>query len=69
MMALLLMVMGTSLGVLVSTYVADEKSTWLTYYVGGVVGLFVSSVMLEIWNVRRRKRELEEERKTRKIEF
>lgn len=69
MLAFLLMVLGTSLGVLVSTWFLDEESTWLTYYLGGVVGLLVSSVILEIKNIHRRKRELEEERKKLKIEF
>ncbi len=70
MLAFLLMVLGTSLGVLVSTtFFLNEESTWLTYYLGGVVGLLVSSVILEIKNIHRRKRELEEERKKLKIEF
>ena len=69
MMAFLLLVMGTLLGVLVSTWVADEEATWLTYYIGGIVGLFVSSVTLEIRNLQRRKRELEEEKMIQKIEF
>ena len=69
MLALLLIVMGTLLGVLVSTFFVEEESTWLTYYLGGIVGLLVSSVILEIRNVQRRKKELEEEKKIRKIEF
>lgn len=69
MLALLLMVLGTSLGVLVSTYFLDEDSTWLTYYLGGIIGLLVSSVILEIRNVHRHRKELEKERKTLKIEF
>jgi len=69
MLALLLIVMGTLLGVLVSSFFAEEESTWLTYYIGGIVGLLVSSVILEIRNVQRRKSELEEEKKIKKIEF
>ena len=69
MLALLLIVMGTILGVLVSSFFVEEESTWLTYYIGGIVGLLVSSVILEIRNVQRRKKELEEEKKIRKIEF
>ena len=69
MLALLLIVMGTLLGVLVSTFFVEEESTWLTYYLGGIVGLLVSSVILEIRNVQRRKSELEEEKKIKKIEF
>ena len=69
MLALLLIVMGTLLGVLVSTFFAEEESTWLTYYIGGIVGLLVSSVILEIRNVQRRKKELEEEKKIKKIEI
>ncbi|MBW1945400.1 MAG: hypothetical protein JRG79_05785 [Deltaproteobacteria bacterium] len=69
MLALLLIVMGTILGVLVSSFFVEEESTWLTYYIGGIVGLLVSSVILEIRNVQRRKKELEEEKKIKKIEF
>ena len=69
MLALLLMVMGTLLGVLVSTRVEHGVVTWHTYYIGGIVGLLVSSVVLEIRNVRRRKRELEDERRVPRIEF
>jgi len=69
MLALLLIVMGTVLGVLVSSFFVEEESTWLTYYIGGIVGLLVSSVILEIRNVQRRKKELEEEKKIKKIEF
>jgi hypothetical protein len=63
------MILSTSLGVLVSTYVLDEDSTWLTYYFGGIIGLLVSSVILEIRNVYRHRKELEEERKKLKFEF
>lgn len=69
MLALLLIVMGTVLGVLVSTFFIDEDSGWLTYYIGGIVGLLVSSVILEIKNVSRQKKELEEEKKKQKFEF
>ncbi|MBW1774002.1 MAG: hypothetical protein JRJ82_14080 [Deltaproteobacteria bacterium] len=53
MLALLLIVMGTILGVLVSSFFVEEESTWLTYYIGGIVGLLVSSVILEIRNVQK----------------
>lgn len=69
MLALLLMVMGTLLGVLVSTWVVHGGVTWFTYYIGGIVGLLVSSVVLEIRNIQRRKREIEEEKSIRRIEF
>ena len=69
MLALILIVMGTALGVFVSTFFVDEEASWLTYYIGGIVGLLVSSVILEIRNVQRRKKELEEEKKIKKIEF
>jgi len=69
MLAFLLIVLGVALGVLVSTHVADEEAGWLTYYFGGIVGLLVSSVALEIRNVQLRKRELEELKKATKIEF
>ena len=56
MIPLLFMLLVTGLGVLVSGHFSPEV-TWFTYFVGGVAGLFVSSVVLEIYNKRRRKKE------------
>jgi hypothetical protein len=33
--------------------------TWFSYYRGGVIGLFISGVLLQIWNKRKRKQEME----------
>lgn len=40
------------------TYYVSEDVTWFTYYIGGVVGLLVSSIILEIWTRRKRKKSL-----------
>ena len=61
MLPLLFMVFVVTAGILVALQIGDG-STWFTYYQGGIVGLFVSSVALEFWNKRKKKIE-EEERK------
>ena len=56
MIPLLFILIVTVLAVLISEHFSPEV-TWFTYFVGGVAGLFVSSVVLEIYNKRRRKKE------------
>jgi hypothetical protein len=63
MLPLLFMLSVVTAGILVALQIGDE-STWFTYYQGGVVGLFLSSVALEIWN--KRKKKIEEEQKKEK---
>jgi hypothetical protein len=56
MWPLLFIVILTGLGVFISTQVVSEVS-WFTYYVGGMIGLLLSSLILEVINRMRRKKE------------
>ena len=56
MFPLLFILSVVGLSVYISTLFVSEV-TFFTYYVGGVVGLFVSGVALEIWIRRKQKRE------------
>ena len=47
-------VMATSLHVAIRL---SHEATWFTYYLGGVAGLLVSSMILEIWTRQTRKHE------------
>jgi hypothetical protein len=46
----------TGSSILIIQYVSSEV-TWVTYYIGAMVGFIVSGIFLEIWNRRRRKQE------------
>jgi L-lactate permease len=59
MIPLLFIILVTGLSILVSAQFSS-KVTWFTYYVGGIAGLLVSGLALEIWNKRRRAKEEEE---------
>ncbi len=56
MLPLLFILSVIGLSVYIATLFAAEV-TWFTYYVGGVIGLFVSGIALEIWIRRKRKAE------------
>ena len=58
MIALHFVLLITALSVVISCRLSPEV-TWFTYYVGGVAGLFASGVMLEAWNRKRRRDEIE----------
>jgi hypothetical protein len=36
----------------------SSNVTWFDYYRGGVIGLFISGVLLQIWNKRKRNQEM-----------
>ena len=57
MLALIFIIITTWLGIETSTRFSEEV-TWFTYYLGGVFGLFLSGIGLELWN-KWKKRELE----------
>ena len=62
MLALLFILLITALSVLISIqFSPEDEVTWLTYYIGGVAGLFVSATIIHYWNKRRRKKEEEQE--------
>ncbi len=56
MLPLLFILSVIGLSVYVSTFFVSEV-TFFTYYVGGVIGMFVSGIVLEIWIRRKRKQE------------
>ena len=64
MKPLLFILAITGLSILVSCYSSAEV-TWFTYYVGGMVGLLVSSVALGWWDKRKKAQEEEAAAKDR----
>lgn len=56
MLPLLFVLFITGLGIVIA-YRLSSDVTWFTYYLGGIIGLFISSLILEIWTRRRRKKE------------
>ncbi|MBW1944963.1 MAG: hypothetical protein JRJ51_19325 [Deltaproteobacteria bacterium] len=49
MFALIFIIITTWLGIETSTRFSQEV-TWFTYYLGGVFGLFLSGIGLELWD-------------------
>ena len=49
MLALIFIIITTWLGIETSTRFSEEV-TWFTYYLGGIFGLFLSGIGLELWN-------------------
>lgn len=62
MIALLFIIIVTGLSICISFSLSAEP-TWLDYYKGGVLGFFFSGVILYAMNKRRRKKEMEAERR------
>ena len=54
MIPLLFILMVTWLSILISCHMSPEI-TWFTYYMGAVIGLFVSGMALDLWNKRTRR--------------
>ena len=54
MMPLLFILAVTGLSMLISCHFSPEI-TWFTYYIGGMIGLFVSGTALDFWNWRIRR--------------
>ena len=63
MLPLFFILMIVGLSILVN-YLRSEEITWLTYYIGTMVGFLISGIVLNLWNWRSRKRE--EEKKSKK---
>lgn len=55
MLPLLFILFITGLSILITLYFSSEV-TWFTYYIGGLVGLLVSGIILEIWTRQKRKK-------------
>ena len=53
MIPLLFILIVTGLSILISCHLSPEI-TWFTYYIGAVIGLFMSGMALEFWNKRNR---------------
>lgn len=67
MIALLFIILTTWLGIETSTRFSEEV-TWFTYYLGGIFGLFLSGIGLELWN-KWKNRETGEDRERKKRRF
>jgi purine-cytosine permease-like protein len=61
MMALLFILVVTGLSMMISHYINPEPG-WFEYYKGGIIGFFLSGVILYIINEKRRKKELKKDR-------
>ena len=65
MIALLFIIITTWLGIETSTRFSQEV-TWFTYYLGGIFGLFLSGIGLELWTKwKNREKKADKERKKR----
>jgi|GEM_PF-1689429 predicted tellurium resistance membrane protein TerC len=62
MLPLFFILMIVGLSILVN-YLRSEEITWLTYYIGTMVGFLISGIVLDLWNWRSRKREEEKKSK------
>lgn len=60
MKALLFIIFVTGLSVFIS-YTLSTDATWFDYYRGGILGFFLSGVILYLLNKRRRAKEMKEE--------
>ncbi len=54
MIPLLFILTVTGLSILISCHFSPEI-TWFTYYIGGMIGLFVSGIALDFWDWRIRR--------------
>ena len=57
MFSLAFIVIVTGLSIYIS-YSMSDNTTWFDYYTGGVIGLFISGVILQVWNKRKRAQEM-----------
>jgi hypothetical protein len=60
MLSLIFILAVTGISIYVSCSIS-HTATWFEYYKGGVVGLFISGLVLQIWNKRKRKKEMEKD--------
>jgi len=57
MLSLAFIVVATGISVFISCAISDNV-TWFEYYKGGVIGLFISGVILQMWNKRKKEKEM-----------
>jgi len=55
----IVIVVGASIAI---TYYTKPEHAWFDYYKAGIIGFFLSGVILHIFNERRRKKELKKSR-------
>jgi purine-cytosine permease-like protein len=55
----MIIVVGASLAI---TYYTHPEPVWFDYYKAGIIGFFLSGVILHVLNERRRKKELNKSR-------
>ncbi len=58
MISLAFIVIVTCISIFIS-YSLSSDTTWFDYYKGGVIGLFIAGVILQVWNKRKKKLEME----------
>jgi hypothetical protein len=56
MVPVLFILIVTGFAILISCHVTPQV-TWFTYYIGTVIGIFVSGMALEFWNKKARRGE------------
>jgi len=61
MISLLFIIVVTGLSMMISHYINPEPG-WFEYYKGGIIGFFLSGVILYFLNEKRRKKELKKTR-------
>ena len=57
MTALIFILVMIGLGIVININLSSEI-TWVTYYLGGMAGMFFSGIVLEVWNKRNRRKEM-----------
>jgi len=57
MLSFVFIVAVTVISVFISCSISDNV-TWFDYYKGGVIGLFISGVILQMWNKRKKEKEM-----------
>jgi hypothetical protein len=57
MFSLAFIVIVTGISIFISCSLGEDIS-WFDYYLGGVIGLFLSGVALQVWNKIKRKQEI-----------
>lgn len=65
MLAFLFIIVITGLSILISVVIGTEDS-WFEVYVGGIIGLVLSGIVLSVVNKRKRAKELEAEKDPKK---
>ena len=62
MLPLFFILLVTALSVLISHQVSPETS-WFAYYKGAIAGIFISGIILHLWNKRTKAKEEEKEKR------